>query len=487
MRVLTTVLIALLGLVAAPQAAAKEPRAVESVVRIVNYSQRGDWYSPWNLERVAESTGSGFVIEGGLVITNAHVVSDSRYLLIYLHNDPEPHEVEVHLIAHDCDLALLRPKDPSLLDKVAPLRFGGLPRLGSSVDTLGYPVGGTRISSTRGVVSRIEPNLYHHSNADIHFTVQTDAAINPGNSGGPVLQGNRVVGVAFQAAENLQNVGYFIPMEVIGRFMRDVSDGRYDGYPELGATTSGMENIAARRKAGMADGESGVRVDAVFPESSADGILREGDIILTVDGHRVANDKTVADGDERFGFGMLVDRYQIGETVSLQVLRDGKRSELSIPLRSLSWARSASNLYDILPRYYIYGGLVFVPLDREMVKTFGEDWITDGNLALLHEYQVRPREDPNLTTQERVVLLRRLKHPVNANMAWFSNQVVERVNGREIGSLVDLIDAIETFEGDYHFFEFASYRRFGVLGREEAERSNTEILENYGVEKDRNL
>jgi S1-C subfamily serine protease len=353
------------------------------------------------------------------------------------------------------------------------------------VVTLGYPVGGTRVSSTRGVVSRIDSQLYLHSGVDVHFTVQTDAAINPGNSGGPVLQDGRVVGVAFQAAQDLQSVGYFIPMEVIDRFQRDVEDGHYDGYPELGVRTTGMENGAARRQAGMRDDESGTRVDMVYPTSSADGWLRPGDVLLQVDGFPVANDGTVADGEERFDFGMLVDRHQKGESVSLRVLRDGERLDLTVPLAGSPWGRRNANMYDVLPRYYVHGGLVFVPFDMEMLKNFGDDWISTADKDLLYEFMVRPYEEPDLTIHERVVLLRRLKHPVNADMAWFRNQVVVRVNGRDIRSLDDLIEAIETHDGDFHFFEFASHRRFGVLSRQEAKRSNAEILERYGVFQDR--
>ena len=489
-RGLSRAALSLIGLMmlAAPAVTPAEGAGIEdSVVRIVNYSQRGDWYSPWNLSTVQESSGSGFIIEGGLVMTNAHVISDARHLLIFLHNNPQPHEAEVYLVAHDGDLALLRPRDHKLLDNVPSLSFGGLPELGSIVVSLGYPVGGTRLSSTRGIVSRIEPQVYTHSGADRHLTVQTDAAINPGNSGGPVVQDDLVVGVAFQVAPDLQSVGYFIPMEVIDRFLRDAKDDRYDGYPELGVKTSGMENAAARRKAGMEDGESGVRVDAVYPASSADGAIREGDVILEVQGRPVANDGTVADGNERFDFGMLVDRQQIGESVALRVLRDGERLMVQVLLRNLPWTKKVCNLHDVLPRYYVYGGLVFVPLDLEMLKTFGNDWYTDGDMALLHEFQVRPLSEIELTTRERVVLLRRLDHPVNANFAWYRNQVIERVNGREIDSLESLVDAIETHDGDYHFIEFANYRRFEVLGREEAERANADILEGYGITRDRNL
>lgn len=468
-------------------AAAPAPEAVpieRSVARIVNYSQRGNWFAPWDVTGTQESSGSGFVIDGGYVMTNAHVVSDTRLLVLFLHNDPEPHPAEVVFVGHDSDLALVRPRDPEVLRNVPALEFGGLPPLRSTVETYGYPTGGTQVSSTRGVVSRVEVDVYVHSGADRHLVGQTDAAINPGNSGGPVVQEGKVVGVAFQGNPNLQSVGFFVPIDVIARFRKDVSDGTYDGYPELGLHAVGLDNPAPRRRAGMAAGETGVRVDAVFPQASAAGLVQEGDVLLEVDGHAVANDGSVADGDLRLPYGMLVDRRQIGEAVRLRVLRDGRRLDVDVKLRGFPWSRTLAHAYDRLPRYYVHAGLVFVPLELETLKVFGDD---PGSIdkPLLHELFVRPLADPASMLDERIVLLRRLDDPVNADMAWYKNQVVAKINGRPIHSLEDVVAAIESNTGDYHVIEFEHFRRIAVVDRREAARAHGAILERYGVGKDR--
>jgi S1-C subfamily serine protease len=471
---------------ATSQASAPD-RVQRSVVRLVSYAQRGDWFSPWEVTQVSERSGSGFVVEGGAIMTNAHVVSDSRLLLVFLDRDPTPYPATVIHVAHDCDLGLVRPRESGLLKSVPPLPIGALPLLGSVVETFGYPTGGTQISVTRGVVSRIDDQEYVHSGIDVHLTVQTDAAINPGNSGGPVVQDGRLVGVAFQAAQQLENVGYMIPTEVVRRFLRDIADGRYDGYPDLGIRTSGMENPAARRKAGMTDGESGVRVDAIDPKSSSDGLLREGDIILKIDGRALGNDGTVEDGDLRIPFGLLADRRQTGEPVTLRVLRREERSDITVPLRIYAPHRAHANAYDELPRYYVYAGLVFVPLGMEMLKTFGEKWYTQGDKLLLDAFYEQPLREPGLLLRERVVLLRRLDHPVNGAMAWFRNSIVERVNGRPINRLEDLIAAVESNQADFHVFELAHLRRLSVLDRKAADEANAEILRQYGIAEDRRL
>jgi len=454
-----------------------------SVVRIVNHSQRGDWYSPWISQAPSYSGGSGFVIEGGLVMTNAHVVSDTRMILLHLGDDPTPHEARVKAIGHDCDLALVEPVEPGLLDGFPVMAFGGLPKLGSSVETYGYPVGGQRISSTRGIVSRIEKATYAHSGADSHLTVQTDAAINPGNSGGPVVQDGRVAGVAFQALAEMENVGYFIPSEVIEHFLKDVADGNYDGYPDLGIQVANLENPAARRASEMAPDQSGVRVEFVYPGSSADGYIVQGDVLLAVDGYPIANDGTIALDGLRLSYELLLDRRLAGESVPLEILRDGERRQIDVPMLVYSPFNAYRRLYDQMPRYYVYAGLVFVPLNTEVLVALGE------NLPehILYELYFRPIEEPLAVRREPVVLLRRLDHAVNGYMSWYRDLVVDRVNGRTIESLEGLIDAIESNDGSYDVFEFAYYGRLGVLDRRAAESANDEILEIYGIPEDRRL
>lgn len=470
-----------------------------AVARIVTYSQRPNWYVPWEPSPVYERSGSGFVIEGGLVMTNAHVVSDARMLHVYLHGDPEPHRAVVHAVGHDCDLALLRLVDEGVLDGIAPLTFGGLPRLRSVVETYGYPAGGRQISSTRGVVSRIEFQSYRHPANEQHLSVQTDAAINPGNSGGPVVQDGRVVGVAFQASADLQNVGYFIPAEVVHHFRRDAAGASYQGFPSLGVRVTSLQNPAAHAAAGLSPTQTGVRIDRVYPASSAEGHLEVGDVLLAVDDVAVANDGSVAlpphpalprdaDGDDLLRTDVLglVDRHFLGEVLHVRVLRAGAVLDVGVPLVPWPGALRYAAQHDVRPRYYIHGGFVFVPLDFEMLRTFGSDWRSKADRLLLYEYEVRPQVDLELWRSERVVLLRRLDHPVNIGAYWHQNLVVERVNGQPVPGLEALVQAIETNPDPFHVFECAG-DRLVVLDREAAAAAHTEILARYGVHQDRHL
>src|SRR5213078_4738248 len=267
----------------------------KSLVRITATSVEPDYKAPWNSGGIQRGVGAGFVIDSHRILTNAHVVSNSRYLTVERDGDPNKYPAKVQFVAHDCDLALITVADPDFFKNMLPLKFGGIPELESTVSAYGYPIGGERMSVTTGIVSRIDFQLYTHSAIDQHLTIQISAQINPGNSGGPVMQNTKVVGVAFQgySGDVAQGVAYMIPTPVINRFLKDVSDGHYDKYVDLAISYSKLQNPAQRRFLGLKDDDRGVLVSTVVEAGPSASVLRPGDVLLAIDGHPIASDGNV--------------------------------------------------------------------------------------------------------------------------------------------------------------------------------------------------
>jgi S1-C subfamily serine protease len=113
--------------------------AERAVVKIINFSQAPNWQEPWKFMQVRPGAGSGFVIEGNRIMTNAHVVSWSRQILVFRYQDPKPYRAHIEYIGHDCDLAVLQVEDPAFFEGLDPLEIGELPLVRSSVTTYGYP------------------------------------------------------------------------------------------------------------------------------------------------------------------------------------------------------------------------------------------------------------------------------------------------------------------------------------------------------------
>ena len=126
------------------------------------------------------------------------------------------------------------------------------------------------------------------------LAVQIDAAINPGNSGGPVLQNGKVVGIAFQAVLNAENIGFIIPSPVVKHFLTDYERfGKYVGFCTLGVRCQGLDNWQLRNYLRMESGQTGIMVNTVFPMGSAHGVLCKGDVLLAFDGIPISNDGSV--------------------------------------------------------------------------------------------------------------------------------------------------------------------------------------------------
>lgn len=332
----------------------------QSIVKIYTTAEKNSALAPWNSD--SESMiGTGFVIQGNRILTNAHVVESSTFIELQRDGKPERYEAEVLAISHEADLALLKVKDDSFFKKGKFLEIGELPRVHQEISVYGFPTGGDTLSVTKGIVSRIEYLEYAHSGLASQ-AIQIDAAINPGNSGGPALAGDKVVGVAMQVAANgEENIGYMIPPSIIKHFLKDLEDGRYDGFPEFAVVTQQLVNPALRNKHNLSKDQTGVLITKVCAGTTAEQYLKTGDIITKIDNEPIENNGTVLFQPSKYiDFNYRVDQHQLNDTLHLDIIRDGKALAVQLPLD-----RPVSSVYthDKKPRYFIYGGYVFTPTE----------------------------------------------------------------------------------------------------------------------------
>ena len=455
----------------------------ESLVRIEATSQEPDYKTPWSPGEIVSGVGAGFVIDGDRIMTNAHGVSNARFLTVSKEGDPKPYTARVLHIAHDCDLALLKIDNVEFFNGTTPLEFGGLPELESVVSVYGYPIGGKRLSVTRGIVSRIDFQTYSHSGMDSHLAIQIDAAINPGNSGGPVMQNGKVVGVAFQGYSGnvAQNVGYMIPVPVIERFLKDVEDGKYDRYIDLAISYQNLFNPAARRALGLEDNDSGVMVGAVYGGGSSDGILRPGDVLLEIDGYPIASDGSIRLQNGVVPLTEVVERKFRGDKAKLVILRDRKKETVQVPLDEPWPFTLQSNAYDEKPRFVIYGGLVFQPVDQNFLRDHDP-----SNQRLNYSFDFFVEDGIYRDREELVVLSHILPDPVNAHADDFRYSLINEINGRKIRTLRDVAEAFAKPE-DYYVIKTADVAPPIVMERKAVESARKNILARYGVEQEQNL
>lgn len=462
-----------------PQAGESTADAIaRSVVKITTTFRSPDYYQPWQMSAEGSLAASGCIIEGNRILTNAHVVADSVFVQVRKSGDPRKYAAQVEFVGHDTELAVLRVEDAAFFRDTPPLPLGDLPRRRGKVEVYGYPEGGDELSVTEGVVSRIEVTEYTHSGRSF-LTFQTDAAINAGNSGGPMIENGKIVGVSFQKITDAENVGYAVPAPLVARFLDDIRDGTYHGIPDLGIQWDALENRAKRESLGMRPDLTGIRISRVVYESSGWGLLKEGDILLTLEGSPIADDGTAPfRKGERVLFTHLLTRLQVGQPAHLGILRDGKELALAVPLKPPS-VLVPGPFYGVRPRYFVFAGLVFTLLTRNYLETWTDSADIPTDLHYLFAM--------GLPTQERgevVVISHVLPDAVNEGYHEYGNLVVAAINGKKIGRLSDVVLALSHPLGRFHVI-VTEPGWLIVLDAAEAQRANSSIIARYGLPADR--
>lgn len=470
----------LAGIPLALQAGMDQQR--QSVARIFVTVQQEDFRQPWQSHPPLSGSGSGFIIKGKRLMTNAHVVSDARFIEVQREGDTRKYPARVRFIAHDCDIAVLEVKDEAFFEGTRPFALGAtLPGLNDTVIVLGYPMGGGRLSITKGVVSRIDYNLYAHSSIDSHLVMQVDAAINPGNSGGPVLFNNKVIGIAFQGISAAQNIGYTIPLPVIEHFLKDIEDGTYNGYPELGVDHLRMENPALRANLGLPDGTTGVVVANIDPYGAAAGLLKPRDVLLTIDGHSIANDGSVRLDGNSVEYAEFIERKQCTENVAFTVWREDKTLAAIVPLRRKPDPFIFRQTYDEKPEYLVVGGLIFSPLSRGYLGTLGPEINTPAAQHLLYTSRYAKLDNLIKDRTQFVLLTGRLPHPANTYCSSHFNQILASVNGQPVRSIGDIPEALEKPTQGFHVFKFEGRDDPLILDAAQTVAADQEIAIQYSV------
>src|SRR5262249_50277982 len=234
--------------IAATNPAARAGGPEDSIVKLTSVLRVPNPVRPWAKQNPVELGGTGVVIDGKRILTVAHLVTYAEEIYVRPGQGGDRVEAKVAAIAPGIDLAVLTvdPAEAEFFDRRPPLpRAKDLPQVPSKVEVKGFPIGGNTLSTTQGIVSRIE--YAYFDTGSMGLRIQVDAAINPGNSGGPALVDGKMVGLVWGQA-GAENVGYLIANEEVDDFLKDIADGRYDGKPSPDEQWQALENEALRAR-----------------------------------------------------------------------------------------------------------------------------------------------------------------------------------------------------------------------------------------------
>ncbi len=277
--------------------------------------------------------GSGFVTDEGYVVTNDHVVMGASAVEVQFRDEQWRTGSVIGTDIHS-DLAVLEVDElPEITDGLS--TAAGDPEIGQEVLALGNPLG-FDASISQGIVSGTDRSLPSPTGFSIPAAIQTDAPVNPGNSGGPLvdLDGD-VLGIVFAGAG--QNIGFAIAAALADRVLPSlIDDGEYE-HAYMGVGVIPVSPLIAEVNE-LADPQ-GVLVTETADNAPADGVLEPADETSIVDGAAVpvGGDVIVAIGgteipNEDQLSSVLALETTPGETIAIEVLRDGERETVGLEL-----------------------------------------------------------------------------------------------------------------------------------------------------------
>lgn len=296
------------------------PQVVEKVTpAVVGVSTKSLVRDQFFNVKEQEGLGSGFIInEEGYVVTNYHVINGAQEVKVIFSDGKE---VNAKVINYDAerDIAVIKITDDVKMPGIAQLGDSSTVKAGEEVIAIGNPLGKEFSSTvTKGIVSSPTRKM-KTENGNVLDYIQTDAAINPGNSGGPLINSKgEVIGIntAKKVGEDIEGIGFAIPINEVKTRLGSLSKP----ILKLGITARTVTPELAKENK-LEEGVYVVGVQEFSPAEKAG--LKIGDLIIEFGGKRV---KTLEE------LNQAKSQYNDGDSVPVEVIRDGKKVNLNLTL-----------------------------------------------------------------------------------------------------------------------------------------------------------
>ena len=306
-----------------------------AVVSIVSKSQVQDFFGQVYTQ---EGGGSGFIITSdGLILTNKHVVSDANASCSVIMADGKNYDAKIQSTDPVYDLAVIKVDARNL--PVVELGDSDQLNVGQWVIAVGNALGKYQNTVTVGVISAKARNVEASdpngsSSENLSGMLQTDAAVNSGNSGGPLVNlTGQVVGINTAVASNAQSIGFAIPINSAKKAIDSIKKSGKIVRPYIGVRYLPITPDLAKANNLKYDygvvvvRGNGIGQVAVVSGSPADkaGIV-ENDIILEINGEKI---------DENNSLANLIQKYNVGDTLTLKISHDGNEKEAKVKLEEI--------------------------------------------------------------------------------------------------------------------------------------------------------
>ncbi len=452
-----------------------------SVVTIRVIRQAFDHNKPWQKKHVAKTVLSGCVIENGRILTKAYPMANHVMVEVSKHGENRRYPAKVLLKDYNSGLALLRVNDPDFYEDLRPIQLAESGKIQKDATIARWDASGI-FKTYKAEAFKVALESYETKSVVlIHYMITGMAK---GGGGEPVFVDGKLVGITQWLNEREKTVKV-MGVDSIRNIMVDLEDGNYDGQPFfwIGEDVELGQDENLRNYLGVQKEDTGVLVIAIPPKSSGYGVLKERDVILSIDGVNIDDSgyyESKAYGKLKYR-GKVCLEHAVGDTVKMTIIRD--RQKMTVSFKLLPFTEdtflSPPFSFDQPPQYLVWGGLISQELSGSYLHTWGGKWKEKADKRLVYIYNNFKLWPTN--ERRRVVVLNRvLPAAINAGYYEKGDLILKRVNGISVKDLRHLKELIDKKESPFILFEFQGGESI-VLNREKTEEVNHLILKRYNI------
>ncbi len=455
-----------------------------SLVRVNVTGQAYDYFRPWQKHAPFSKRALGAVLSQGRVLVTADLVMDQNYVELERAETGDKIAASVEVVDYDANLALIQPQDKAFLNGLAPLELTNDTIVGDRLSALQLEQTGALVV-TDGLVTGVQVMRYPSDVSQfLTYRVSIPLQYRDNSYTVPLLKNNRVAGLLLRYDPRSQLMDV-IPAPIITHFLKDAAKTSYPGFPTVGFDYFPTRDPQLRKYARETGDSDGVYITGIEPGTAVERAgLKVGDIISGIAGFDLDQNGNYIDPlYKKLDFtNLITGRGYTGETVPFKVQRQGKPVQINVTLEH----REATDYvippysHDQAPRYLVLGGLIFQELSRQYLREWGAGWLKDAPQRFVYLDRFQSELFP--AGHRRVVILSQVL-PVNGTIGYedVSYLTVAKVNGKEVRSLGDVVEAVKEPLDGFYTIETVEDPKLIPLDASQARADEPALRESYGI------
>ena len=444
-------------------------------------------YQPWKNKELSAGFAVGCAVADNKVITIASNIANAAFIQAKKADRNEFISAKITIVDYESNLALIELDANSLGKPLEPLKFNEKYKKGAGINFYWLSASG-QMYNGRGFLDRVSVE-----NASIFYS-KTLAFIAAGiseatNLGQLYCLDDKPIGIASLSGKDKE--ADIIPAKVINRFLADVQDGDYNGIAMKGFDVSNLLEPAARKYLKMPDSlHDGVYVSDVYTVGTGSDVLRQGDVLLSIDGYSINPYGRFRHRQfDTLLFDYLITDKTAGEKITFEVWRDEQKQKIETDTKRFNVSDMLVPLYefDSQPQYAIIGGCILQQLTKSYLMGRGENWQGQVEPHILN-YLLNEAFKPTDERKQIIVLSYCLPANINLGYHSLSQSVVDKINGMKIHSMSDIPKALaQNPQEKFDVIEFEMDKPAIVLDRSQLDLAAGAISQNYGINKLMNI